>query len=275
MLPVGAFDFGGEMPSWVEVRDFAERAESLGLDSLWVYDHFYSNDQGQPLLGIHEPWALLSALAVTTSKADLGLLVACTGYRTPGVIAKLAVTIDELSDGRLILGLGAGWHDEEYVAFGYPTDQKVSRFAEAMDIISGLLRGEAVTYEGRFYRTSAAELLPRPARQIPVLIAGRKPRMLSLTARHADAWNTAWYQEPNAKFEGELAGLRQAMEAEGRDPKDMRITAGIEIADAESEEATRMVERVRTAWAGRADELLFYLLPTTVRSLERLAAGLG
>src|ERR1700756_5293927 len=125
IVPIGEAYTPGRMPMWAEIREFAQTAESLGLDSIWVCDHFYSNDPGEPLLGIHEAWSLLAAVAVSTERVGLGLLVACTAYRSPGLMAKHAVTLDEISAGRLILGLGAGWHDEEYLAFGYPTDRKV------------------------------------------------------------------------------------------------------------------------------------------------------
>lgn len=274
IVPMGEADTPGRMPTWAEIREFAQAAESLGLDSIWVYDHFYSNDPGKPLLGIHEVWGLLSAIATSTSRVDLGLLVACTAYRNPGLIAKHAVTVDEISAGRLILGIGAGWHDEEYRTFGYPVDHKVSRFAEALEIIVRLIQGETVTYEGRYYDMSKAVLLPPPARRIPILIAGNRPRMLRLTARYADAWNTAWFGEPDARFEQQLADFEAALREEDRDRKGVQVTVGIDLRDAESEATADRVASLMTAYANRADELIFYFQPMTIRSLERLAQGI-
>ena len=126
-------------------------------------------------------------------------------FRNPGILAKMAVTADAVSDGRLVLGLGAGWHDPEYLAFGFPTDHRVSRFEEALQIIGPLLRGERVSVTGRYHQVRDAVLLPAPERPIPTLVAGHGPRMLQLTARHADAWNTAWYGLPDGQA-GEPAG---------------------------------------------------------------------
>jgi alkanesulfonate monooxygenase SsuD/methylene tetrahydromethanopterin reductase-like flavin-dependent oxidoreductase (luciferase family) len=270
---MGEADNAGRMPSWTEVREFVQAAESLAIDSVWVYDHFYSNDPGKPLLGIHEVWGLLSAIATSTRRVDLGLLVACTGYRNPGLIAKHAVTVDEISAGRLTLGVGAGWHDEEYRAFGYPIDHKVSRFAEALEIIVRLMQGERVTYHGEYYEMSEAVLLPPPSRRIPILIAGNMPRMMRLTARHADAWNTAWFGEPDGRLERQLADFEAALRAEHRDRTEVRVTVGIDLKDADSEAATERVAGLVAAYANRADELIFYFQPMTIRSLERLAQG--
>jgi alkanesulfonate monooxygenase SsuD/methylene tetrahydromethanopterin reductase-like flavin-dependent oxidoreductase (luciferase family) len=274
IVPMGEADTPGRMPTWAEIREFTQAAESLGLDSVWVYEHFYSHDPGKPLLGIHEVWGLLSAIATSTTRVDLGLLVACTAYRNPGLIAKHAVTVDEISGGRLILGIGAGWHDDEYRAFGYPIDHKVSRFEEALEIIVQLMRGETVTYEGRYYDMSHAVLLPPPARRIPILIAGNRPRMLRLTARHADAWNTAWFGEPDARFEGRLADFEGALREENRDRKAIQVTVGIELEDADTEAVADRVAGLITAYANRADELIFYFKPMTIRSLERIAQGI-
>jgi probable F420-dependent oxidoreductase len=273
VVPMGEADTPGRMPAWTEIREFVQAAESLGIDSVWVYDHFYSNEPGNPLLGIHEVWSLLSAIATSTSRINLGLLVACTAYRSPGLIAKHAVTVDEISAGRLILGIGAGWHDEEYRAFGYAIDHKVSRFEEALEIIVRLMRGETATYEGRYYEVAKAVLLPPPSRRIPILIAGSRPRMLRLTARHADAWNTAWFGEPDARFERRLADFEMALREEGRDRKDVQVTVGIDLPEADSEAAAERVAGIVAAYVNRADELIFYLQPMTTLSLERLAQG--
>src|SRR6266511_6421763 len=133
-------DGPGRMPRWEEVRAFATHAEAIGIDSLWVCDHLISGPPGQPPEGIHEGWTILSALAASTSRVELGQLVMCSSFRNPGLLAKMAVTADTISGNRLILGLGAGWYDPEYDAFGYPTDHRVSRLEQALRIITPLLR---------------------------------------------------------------------------------------------------------------------------------------
>ena len=227
MLPMSDSDGPGRAPSWPEMRAFALHAEEIGLDSVWICDHLLFRSEDGPDEGIHESWTIVSALAAATTRIELGQLVMCMSFRHPGVLAKMAVTADAVSDHRLLLGLGAGWHDPEYQAFGLPIDHRVSRFDEALQIIAPLLRGEQVSVEGRYHQVRDAVLLPRPDRQIPVLIAGHGARMLRLTARYADAWNTAWYGLPDERLNGRLADLRAALDAEGRDPAALRRTVGL------------------------------------------------
>src|SRR5215207_820406 len=140
-VPMSRSDGGGRMPSWPDLLDFARRAEELELDSVWVCDHLLSAPPGQAPEGIHEGWTILSALAAATSRLEVGSLVTCISFRNPALLAKMAATADEVSGGRLILGLGAGWYDPEYEAFGYETDRRVDRFQEALPIIRSLLDG--------------------------------------------------------------------------------------------------------------------------------------
>src|SRR5262245_30237437 len=216
MLPVGDMDAAeGSSTTWSHVRTVAEAAEGSGLDSAWIADHLLAKMPDGNVHGMQDAWTLLTAVAAVTSRLELGPLVLCSSFRDPGVIAKMAVTFDDVSGGRLVLGLGAGWHDPEYEAFGFPTSYRVSRFAEALEIIVRLLRGEQVSFEGRYYRLSEARLLPAPQRPIPVLVAGRRPRMLGLTARWADSWNTAWYVEPNDRLQAELEAFARALSDAG------------------------------------------------------------
>ena len=228
MLPVGDMD-AAEDPSttWSHVRTVAETAEGCGLDSVWIADHLLAKMQDGTVHGMHDAWTLLSAVAAVTTRVELGPLVLCSSFRDPGVVAKMAVTLDEVSGGRLVLGLGAGWHDPEYEAFGFPTSHRVSRFAEALEIIVRLLRGERLSFQGRYYEVLDAALLPPPGRSIPVLVAGRKPRMLQLTSTWADAWNTAWYAEPNERFHAEVEGFERALQDAGRSNYDVERTLGI------------------------------------------------
>lgn len=273
------------MPSWEVVRQFAQRAEQLGFDSVWVCDHFLSDPGDRPVEGIHEAWTILSALAAVTRSVDLGQLVMCAAFRSPGLLAKMAVTADAISGGRIILGVGAGWDDAEHRAFGFPTNQRVSRFEEAVQILSSLLDGESVSFIGRFHSVEGARLLPQPARRIPLLIAGNGARMLQITSRHADAWNTAWYRMPDERLRSRLDAFDAALGEADRDPTTIRRTVGVWVDDPE-----HISERDRDpdAFAGSAaeltdllaayhelgiDDLIVGLTPMSIQSLERLAAA--
>ncbi len=286
MLPMSFSDGPGRMPTWKDVLLHAQHAERIGLDSVWVCDHFLSTPPGAPAEGILEAWTILSALAAATIRVELGQLVTCASFRNPALLAKMAVTVDAISGGRLILGLGSGGDDAEHTAFGYPTDHRVDRLEEVLQIVGPLLRGDRVTFEGRYHRTRDAVLLPPPDRRIPILIAAEGPRMLRLAARHADAWNTAWYGTPNERLDLRSADLAVALGAEDRDPASIRRCVGIELADPE---AARPDEGDGDLFAGPVDEmasvidryealgfddLIVLLQPVTARSLDRLAEAL-
>ena len=184
----------------------------------------------------------------------------------------------------MILGLGAGWHDPEYDAFGFPRDHRVARFEESLRIITPLLRGERVTVTGRYHSTRDAWLIPPARRTIPILVAGERPRMLRLAARHADAWNTAWYGVPDDRLARQLAALQGALEDEGRDPGTMAKTVGMVVRDpgvdapAEEDEFAGSVEELADAIDAYArlgiDHLIVLLQPMTETSLDRLGAAL-
>jgi alkanesulfonate monooxygenase SsuD/methylene tetrahydromethanopterin reductase-like flavin-dependent oxidoreductase (luciferase family) len=198
----------------------------------------------------------------------------------------MATTADAVSGGRLILGLGAGWYDPEYQAFGYPTDHRAGRFEEAIRIIGPLLRGETVTLAGSYYQVHDAALRPPPDRPIPILVAAKGRRMLRLAARYADAWNTAWFGPPDDLLHQRLAELNAALAAEGRDPATLRRTVGMEVWDPDT---TGPGEDLDGAFGGSVDELaravdayerlgvddlVVQLAPKTTRSLDRLAEAL-
>ena len=273
-------DGAGRTPSWPDIRTFAEHAEAAGLDSVWVCDHFFGSMPGAPPEGVHEAWTLATALATATTLVEVGQLVTCATYRNPGLLAKMAVTADAISGGRLVLGLGGGWHDTEYEAFGYPTDHRVSRLEEALEIVVPLLRGETVSFAGSYHRVADAVLLPPPDRRIPLLVAGNGPRILRLTARYAEAWNTAWFAEPDERLRKRGAALETALEEEGRDPSTLRRTVGMYVADPavapdESDAFTGSVGELaetlmRFGELGFAD-VIAVLEPMNERSLDRLA----
>ncbi|MFD7153570.1 LLM class flavin-dependent oxidoreductase [Kribbella sp. NPDC059898] len=217
MLPLGAGDGpDGGMPGWRDVRAVAEAAEQGGLDSVWIADHFLYRDGEGQVFGMHDSWTLLSAVAAVTERVELGNMVLCASFRDPGLTAKMAATLDEVSGGRLTLGVGAGWHDPEYEAFGLPTDHRVGRFAEWLEIVARLLRGETVTYDGTYYSVRDANLDPAPPHRIPLLVAGHRPRMLKLITQWADAWNTAWYGTPSDKLTERLQTLDEALKTANR-----------------------------------------------------------
>jgi probable F420-dependent oxidoreductase len=271
MLPVGDMDAaGGPSTRWSDVRGVAEAAEASSLDSVWIADHLLAQMPDGTVHGMHDAWTLLSAVAAVTSRVELGPLVLCSSFRDPGVVAKMAATLDEVSGGRLVLGLGAGWHDPEYEAFGFPTSYRVSRFAEALEIIVRLLRGERVTFEGRYYQVSDAALLPPPARPIPVLVACRRPRMLRLTAMWADAWNTSWYAEPNDKFHAEAEEFERALQDAGRPGDEVERTLGILVG---VDPADTIARKLQT-WAELGfDHVIAEVEPITPESVDRLGSG--
>ena len=272
MVPLSASDGPGRPPTWPEIRAFASHAEAVGLDSIWVCDHLLSGPPGQPAEAIHEAWTIVSALAASTHRIELGQLVMCVSFRSPAVLAKMAVTADAVSGGRVVLGLGAGWYDPEYLAYGFPTDHRVSRFDEALQIIRPLVRGERLTFAGRFHQVRDAELLPPPDRPIPILVAGNRPRMLRLTARYADAWNTAWFGLPDRRLRERLAGLDAALEAENRDPATLRRTVGMDAGAFGVDELARAID----AYEGLGiDDLIVALEPPTGPAVDRLARALG
>lgn len=220
----------GKAPSWAEIRNLAIRAEDAGFDSIWICDHLLYRFPEQPTVGIWECWSMLSALAEATNRAEIGTLVMAAAWRNPALLAKMAVTVDEISGGRLILGLGAGWHQPEFDAFGYPFDHRVSRFEEAMEIITSLLRTGKVDFQGKYFRADDGEMRPRGPRPggPQVLIASRGERMLDLTARYADQWNTAWFG-PAEGIAKSRADLEAACERVGRDPGEIEVTVGVSV----------------------------------------------
>jgi len=220
----------GRTPTFRDLSAMAQVAEQVGLDSLWLADHLLYRFPGQDESAPWEALSMLSALAASTTRITLGTLVVCTSFRPPALLAKMADALDEISGGRFILGLGAGWHRPEYEAFGYPFDHLASRFDEALHIIVPLLREGHVDFQGHYYQVHNCVLRPRgPSPAGPrLLIGARRPRMLQLVAQYADAWNTAWHTDPAVVTE-RYEPLAQACAALGRDPAAIEITVGTEV----------------------------------------------
>ncbi len=210
--------------SYQETREFAQHAEEKGFSSLWLYDHMlYRGDH--PTIGIWECWTFLSALADATRRVELGTLVACNSFRNPALLAKMAITLDEVSQGRLILGLGAGWNKPEYEAFGWPFDHRVSRFEEALQIIRPLLKEGRVDFDGKFYQARDCEIRPWGPRRsgVPLMIGSFGKRMHQLTARYADLWNTCYLGQVETLVKPRQELLEACREV-GRDPATIGIT---------------------------------------------------
>ena len=204
--------------------------EQVGFDSVWVGDHLLYRDDIHGARGPWEAWTTLAGLAAATSRMSIGPLVACTSFHNPTMLAKLAGTVDEISGGRLILGLGAGWNETEYRAYGFPFDRRVARFAEAFTIIRSLLRDGKVDFAGEFYNARDCELVPRPRLGGPPLMVGSiGERMLALTMPYVDSWN-AWYSWTGNRPEG-VAPLREKVDAvcvaAGRKPADVERTVAV------------------------------------------------
>jgi probable F420-dependent oxidoreductase len=280
MLPLAADATGG----FADLRALALAAEAAGLDSVWGADHLVFRDQ-DGTFGIHESWTVLTAVAAITSRVEIGPLVLALPFRNPALVAKMAAELDEVSGGRLILGLGCGWHEPEFDAFGFPFDHRVGRFEEGIQIVAPLLRGETVTFAGRWHAATDAVLLPPPVRSggPPILIAGKRPRMLRIVAEHAVQWNSAWYGFPaDANVLRErLADLRGALDAAGRDPTTLETTAGIMVAfeGAEADDAEGALrgttEEIADGLAGYAElgisHLIAHVYPPTPEAVARLA----
>jgi alkanesulfonate monooxygenase SsuD/methylene tetrahydromethanopterin reductase-like flavin-dependent oxidoreductase (luciferase family) len=218
---------------WPEVLDMVRAIEDLGYDSVWVGEHLLYRWADRPARGPWEAWTTLAAIAAATTRVEFGPLVACTNFHNPALLAKQASTIDEISGGRLILGLGAGWNDTEFRAFGFPFDHRIDRFEEAFTIIRTLLREGAIDFDGQFYQARDCELLPRgPRPQGPPLMIGSKgPRMLRITMPHADSWNV-WFADTGNSPDG-VPPLRDLVDAAcrevGRDPAEVERTVAVQV----------------------------------------------
>ena len=265
---------------WPEYAAMARAAEQAGYDSIWLGDHLLYED---PPRGPHEVWTLLAALAAVTSRVELGPLVACTAFHPPGVLAKMAATIDEISQGRLILGLGAGWNRREFAAFDLPYDRRVARFEEAFAIVRDLLAGETIRRQGQFHSADRTVLLPPPTRRIPLMVGSNGPRMLAATLPHVDAWNT-WFADTRNTPEGfaEInARVTEAAERAGRDPATLTRSVCVYVhlegaGERESRVEPVTPDRLRDALdayeqAG-ADEVILVADPITEASVRALAA---
>jgi len=271
---------------WPEYRAMAQAAEAAGFDSLWVGDHLLY-DRPDGVRGPWECWTMLAALAVATERPLLGPLVTPTGFRNPGLLAKMAGTVDEIAGGRLVLGLGSGWNRREYDAFGFPYDYRVSRFEEAFEIIVGLIRTGSSDFTGSYHGQSDNHLVPPPRPDLPIMIGSAGPRMLSITAPHMNWWNEWWN-----RFDNNPAGLRPvvarvdaALLAAGRNPdevtKSVALFVQLEPGSGRVMGATTLAPPIRGSAGEIAEQILAFaplvshvqlvVDPITMASIEALA----
>ena len=219
-----------------ELAAIARAVEEGGFDSLWVGDHLLYRGDGRPERAPWDCFTTLAWLAGITERVELGPLVACTAFHEPGIMARMFATLDELSGGRFVAAVGAGWNVAEFEAFGIPFAHHVSRFEEAFEIVRRLLAGERVTFHGRFHQAEDAVLLPPPARRPKLMVGANNPRMLSIALPHVDAWNT-WYSRYGNTVEGfaaENARVDEAADRAGRDPTEIERSAcvWVQVSDA-------------------------------------------
>jgi len=273
----------GRTPSFGDLRQLAQGAEQMGFASLWMGDHLLYRFPGEEERGLWEVFSMLSALAAVTTRITLGSLVACTSFRSPALLAKIADTIDEISGGRLILGVGAGWHQSEYEAFGYPFDHLASRFEETLQVMVPLLRQGQVDFQGHYYQVHNCVLRPRgPSPSGPPLWIGADgPRMLHLVARYADGWNTAWHTDSTV-VKQHCQAVKSACEAIGRDPMSLALTAGVRVRLPSRDEGTQASEALSGSPEAIASQLQSFaevgmthlivaLEPKSLAGIERFA----
>ena len=221
---------------WAEVADLCRTAEAVGFDAIWVPDHLlYRFGEGEPT-GPWECWSTLAAVAAVTSRVEIGPLVLCAGFREPALVAKMAATLDEISGGRLTLGLGVGWHEPEFTAFGFDYEHRFGRFHEAFTVIRTLLTEGAIDFQGRYYTLRDCEIRPLGPRSggagresIPLMVGSRGDRTLRHTLPHVAAWNGwyAWVGNDPATYRALRDQVDDCCREVGRDPAEVERTLSV------------------------------------------------
>jgi alkanesulfonate monooxygenase SsuD/methylene tetrahydromethanopterin reductase-like flavin-dependent oxidoreductase (luciferase family) len=264
---------------WPELRAIATAVERRGFDSIWVGDHMLYRGDGRPERGPWDVWTVLAALAAATERVRLGSLVASTAFHPPGLIARMAATIDEISRGRFTLGLGAGWNEVEFRAFGIAFDNRVARFEEAFEIVRRLVAGERVSFAGRFHQVEGAVVLPRPARPVPLLVGTTGPRMLAAAGPYVASWN-CWYSqygnrpsgfaELSSRFDGGFERSACVLVSVDGGAGERPFESGAPPVDAAA--LPRHLQELEEAGA---DEAILVLDPITERSVNAVATALS
>ena len=304
ILPQWEGAFGGETARGVDIIRQATLSEDLGLDSVWAVDQFLldmdeyreatggesGQDSANAKVGFWECWSIISTLSTATSTIDIGTLVSCTAYRNPALLARMADTVDELSGGRLILGLGAGALQGEFEAFGFDWERRVSRFEEALQIIAPLLKGQCISFEGEFYRVKGVQLLPKGLRPDgpPILIGTLTggPRMRRLVAQYADHWH-CWLAEDSrlAEYVEPYELIVRACERYERDPtsliKSVALGVCLEGTPPDPGETVltgstcEIAAQLKQFFEADVDEVMVKLFPNTPKGLESFARVLA
>jgi probable F420-dependent oxidoreductase len=275
---------------WPEYLDMARRAEEVGYDSIWVGDHLIYDLPDGTTRGPYEAWTTLAAIAAVTKRVEIGPLVAATSFHAPAMLAKQAATVDAISQGRLIVGLGAGWNRREFDAFGFPYDRRVSRFEDALAIIVALLRTGRTTFHGQFYDVDDCVLDPRPVRDAgpPIMVGSNGPRMLSIALPVVDSWNVWWstYDNSVSRFVEIKAEVDAAM-PEGRH---VQATAAVLVtlpggkgrlmgdsydADVTAVTPDGLADHVRGLAGAGATHLQLVLDPITAESIDTVGTALA
>lgn len=291
MLPESEWEMAGQTAGWADFSAMAQTIEGEGFDSLWFADHLQMKLPDGKVQGAWEAWAILAAFAATTSRIEIGPFVSPTSYRNPAMLVKAAETIDEISGGRFVFGIGSGWAEPEYHTFGLPYDHRAGRFEEALEIVTKLVREGEVDFHGTWYEVNEVVNRPRGPRPegMPIMIGTfNGERMMRLTAQHADHWNI-WanaFGNRAASIEPIQRQMDRYCAEIGRDPKTLKRSAAVfvdfegtygrpgqpvpsltgtarELAD----------EYLRYAEAG-VDLLQLYPDPCTVEGIKRCAEAL-
>ncbi len=276
---------------WPEYVAMARAAEAVGFDSVWVGDHLLYRDDGRPERGPWEVWTTLAGLAAATERVGLGPLVACTGFHAPAMLAKHAATVHEISGGRLVLALGAGWNETEFRAYGFPFDHRASRFEESFEVIRRLVSGERVSFEGRYVQVHDAVLMPPPLTRPRLMIGSSGERVLAAALPHVDAWNTwfDWFGNTPEGFAARNAEVDESARRAGRDPASIERSACLLVAfDRSSGERSHdpstppvigspelVAETLRSMGDAGADEVILVIDPITEDSIVSLAGVLA
>jgi alkanesulfonate monooxygenase SsuD/methylene tetrahydromethanopterin reductase-like flavin-dependent oxidoreductase (luciferase family) len=270
---------------WDEYVAMARAAEAAGFDSVWLGDHLLYRDDAQDERGPWDAWSLLAGLATVTTRVRIGPLVACTAFAPPALLARKAAAVQEMSGGRLVLGLGAGWNRAEFEAFGLPFDRRAARFIEAFDVIRRLLDGEHVRVAGDFTHLVDAVVLPLPQQRPTLMVGSIGERVLRATLPHVDAWNCwcSWFGNTPDGFAEQNERVSQLAAEVGRDPSAVVRTATVFVAVDDSGaartnadlvpvtgSAAAIADRLREFEAAGVDEVFLVVTPITESSIRRL-----
>jgi len=257
-----------------ELEQFWRAADDLGFEAVWNYDHFYGLVDNTKLT--HEGWTTLAAMAVVIRRARVGCMVTGVTYRNPAILAKMAVTVDHISGGRLDFGIGAGWHEAEHRGYGIEFPSAATRVVmldEALTVIRGLWTEESVTFSGRFYTLQDAICEPKPIQRPhpPIIVGGSRPKMLRVIARHADEWNMPSHEGPQEWGEAS-SRLTKACAEVGRDPAAVRRSVQLFLHPRDPQQVTGQLDLLsQYRELGCEHAVLSFYQPPPVELLERCA----